>query len=176
MRSESHLKCCWVFANESQRKRFVLHTDEHRGKPNNIQHFHRIEIQSNETDELTEEKEYHQVAINDNSSNSGDDREGWDNKMQFLMGVISYAVGLGNVWRFPYLCQKNGGGAFLIPYCIMMFVEGTPLFLVELGIGQKLRLGPVGVWNEIHPSFGGVGVSAAIVSFLVALYYNVIIT
>ncbi|MCP9266470.1 Transporter [Dirofilaria immitis] len=136
-----------------------------------------FEHRSNETDGLTEEKEYHQVAINDNSSSNGDDREGWDNKMQFLMGVISYAVGLRNVWRFPYLCQKMVVvSAFLIPYCIMMFVEGTPLFLVELGIGQKLRLGPVGVWNEIHPYFGGVGVSAAIVSFLVALYYNVIIT
>uniref|UniRef100_A0A915Q1W2 Transporter n=1 Tax=Setaria digitata TaxID=48799 RepID=A0A915Q1W2_9BILA len=135
-----------------------------------------FEHRSSENDGLTEEKEYHQVAINDSTSNIGEDREGWDNKMQFLMGVISYAVGLGNIWRFPYLCQKNGGGAFLIPYCIMMFVEGTPLFLVELGIGQKLRLGPVGVWNEIHPYFGGVGVSAAIVSFLVALYYNVIIT
>ncbi|CEF60036.1 Sodium:neurotransmitter symporter family-containing protein [Strongyloides ratti] len=103
-------------------------------------------------------------------------REGWDNKTQFMMGVISYAVGLGNVWRFPYLCQKNGGGAFLIPYIIMMFLEGMPLFLIELGIGQRLRTGPVGVWNTIHPYLGGVGVSAAIVSFLVAVYYNVIIT
>uniref|UniRef100_A0A0N5A748 Transporter n=1 Tax=Parastrongyloides trichosuri TaxID=131310 RepID=A0A0N5A748_PARTI len=103
-------------------------------------------------------------------------REGWDNKTQFMMGVISYAVGLGNVWRFPYLCQKNGGGAFLIPYILMMFLEGMPLFLIELGIGQRLRTGPVGVWNAIHPYLGGVGVSAAIVSFLVAVYYNVIIT
>uniref|UniRef100_A0AC34REQ3 Transporter n=1 Tax=Panagrolaimus sp. JU765 TaxID=591449 RepID=A0AC34REQ3_9BILA len=103
-------------------------------------------------------------------------RDGWDNKTQFLMGVISYAVGLGNVWRFPYLCQKNGGGAFLIPYCIMMVLEGMPLFLIELGIGQRLRTGPVGVWNAIHPYLGGVGVSAAIVSYLVGLYYNVIIT
>uniref|UniRef100_A0A915MGM1 Transporter n=1 Tax=Meloidogyne javanica TaxID=6303 RepID=A0A915MGM1_MELJA len=107
-----------------------------------------------------------------------DGREGWDNKMQFFMGVISYAVGFGNVWRFPFLLQKNGGGAFLIPYLIvgMMVIEGVPLFLIELGIGQKLRTGPVGVWNAIHPYLGGVGVSAAIVSYLVSLYYNVILT
>ncbi|CAJ0575085.1 unnamed protein product, partial [Mesorhabditis spiculigera] len=105
-----------------------------------------------------------------------DNREEWDNKAQFYMGVISYAVGLGNVWRFPYLCQKNGGGAFLIPYIIMMALGGLPLFLIELGIGQRLRTGPIGVWNAIHPYLGGVGVSAAIVSYLVALYYNVIIT
>ncbi|CAJ0608789.1 unnamed protein product [Cylicocyclus nassatus] len=103
-------------------------------------------------------------------------REQWDNKTQFYMGVISYAVGLGNVWRFPYLCQKNGGGAFLIPYVIMMILLGLPLFLIELGIGQRLRTGPMGVWNAIHPYLGGLGVSAAVVSYLVALYYNVIIT
>ncbi|VDK43714.1 unnamed protein product [Anisakis simplex] len=127
---------------------------------------------SGEVDKLNGDlfTEYREVLANE------DKREGWDNKMQFCMGVISYAVGLGNVWRFPYLCQKNGGGAFLVPYIIMMVVEGMPLFLIELGIGQRLQTGPVGVWNAIHPYLGGVGVSAAIVSFLVALYYNVIIT
>uniref|UniRef100_A0A915C8Z9 Transporter n=1 Tax=Parascaris univalens TaxID=6257 RepID=A0A915C8Z9_PARUN len=128
--------------------------------------------ESSEVDKLNGETftDYREVMANEVK------RDGWDNKMQFFMGVISYAVGLGNVWRFPYLCQKNGGGAFLIPYIIMMAVEGMPLFLIELGIGQRLRTGPVGVWNAIHPYLGGVGVSAAIVSFLVALYYNVIIT
>ena len=58
----------------------------------------------------------------------------------------------------------------------MMVVEGIPLFLIELGIGQRLRTGPIGVWNAIHPYLGGVGVSAAVVSFLVGLYYNVILT
>ncbi|CAM1298491.1 SLC6A19 (predicted) [Pycnogonum litorale] len=105
-----------------------------------------------------------------------EERATWDSKLQFLCSVIGYAVGLGNVWRFPYLCQKNGGGAFLIPYFIMLFAEGIPLFLVELGIGQKLRLGSVGVWNRIHPRLGGLGISSTMVSFLVSLYYNVIIT
>lgn len=57
----------------------------------------------------------------------------------------------------------------------MLVIEGMPLFLIEMGIGQRLRVGPVGVWNAIHPYLGGVGISSAVVSFLVALYYNVII-
>uniref|UniRef100_A0A0R3RY79 EXPERA domain-containing protein n=1 Tax=Elaeophora elaphi TaxID=1147741 RepID=A0A0R3RY79_9BILA len=99
------------------------------------------------------------MPIDNSNGNDGDDGNGWENKMEFLISVVSYAV-----------------GAFLIPHGIMMLVEGTPLFLVELGIEQKLRLGPVGVWNKIHSDFGGVGVSAPILSFLVALYYEVIIT
>ncbi|XP_018325173.1 sodium- and chloride-dependent transporter XTRP3 [Agrilus planipennis] len=104
------------------------------------------------------------------------DRAAWSGKMQFFLSIIGYSVGLGNIWRFPYLCQQNGGGAFLIPFVIMLVLEGIPLFLIELGIGQKMRLGSLGVWNTIHPWLGGIGISSCVVTFFVALYYNVIIT
>lgn len=67
-------------------------------------------------------------------------------------------------------------GAFLIPFMIMLVLEGIPLFLIELGIGQRMRLGCLGVWNTIHPWLGGIGISSCIVTLFVAIYYNVIIT
>ncbi|CAL4082243.1 unnamed protein product, partial [Meganyctiphanes norvegica] len=105
----------------------------------------------------------------------GDERESWDSKWQYLLAVIGYAVGLGSVWRFPYLCQKNGGGAFLFPYLIMLAVEGIPIFYLELAVGQRLRKGAIGVWNQVSPYAGGIGVASAFVSFNVAIYYNTII-
>ncbi|GAB1603766.1 sodium- and chloride-dependent transporter XTRP3-like isoform X1 [Argonauta hians] len=113
------------------------------------------------------------LAANDQGGSS---RGAWDNKVQYMFMVISYAVGLGNVWRFPYLCQKHGGGAFLIPYLIMLFAEGMPLLYLELAIGQKFQKGSIGVWNAIHPYLGGIGIASAVVSLLLAIYYNAIIT
>ncbi|XP_046738480.1 sodium- and chloride-dependent transporter XTRP3 isoform X2 [Diprion similis] len=104
-----------------------------------------------------------------------ENRAAWSGKMQFFLSIIGYSVGLGNIWRFPYLCQQNGGGAFLIPFFVMLILEGVPLFLIELGIGQKMRQGALGVWNTIHPWLGGIGIASCIVTFFVALYYNVII-
>ncbi|KAK9893054.1 hypothetical protein WA026_023353 [Henosepilachna vigintioctopunctata] len=104
-----------------------------------------------------------------------DERESWDSKLTFLLATIGYAVGLGNVWRFPYLAQKNGGGAFLIPYFVMLAIEGIPIFYLELAIGQRLRKGAIGVWSQVSPYLGGIGISSAVVSFNVALYYNTII-
>jgi len=66
-------------------------------------------------------------------------------------------------------------GAFLIPYFIMLAIEGIPIFYLELAIGQRLRKGAIGVWNEVSPYLAGIGVSSAVVSFNVALYYNTII-
>ena len=66
-------------------------------------------------------------------------------------------------------------GAFLIPYWIMLFAEGLPLFLLELAIGQRLRKGSIGVWKSVSPYLGGIGIASGVVSFNVALYYNTII-
>ncbi|KAG7213955.1 hypothetical protein KM043_003148 [Ampulex compressa] len=120
------------------------------------------------------------VTANQNSSGSQETKEenraAWSGKMQFFLSIIGYSVGLGNIWRFPYLCQQNGGGAFLIPFFVMLILEGVPLFLIELGLGQRMRQGALGVWNTIHPWLGGIGIASCIVTFFVALYYNVIIT
>ncbi|XP_055524582.1 sodium-dependent neutral amino acid transporter B(0)AT3 isoform X2 [Wyeomyia smithii] len=104
-----------------------------------------------------------------------DERESWDSKWTFLLATIGYAVGLGNVWRFPYLAQKNGGGAFLVPYFVMLLLQGIPIFYLELAIGQRLRKGAIGVWHEVSAYLGGIGISSAFVSYIVALYYNTII-
>uniref|UniRef100_A0A3Q3K2Q1 Transporter n=1 Tax=Monopterus albus TaxID=43700 RepID=A0A3Q3K2Q1_MONAL len=101
-------------------------------------------------------------------------RPNWDNPMQFLLACISYAVGLGNVWRFPYLCQMHGGGGFLIPYLLMLFLEGMPLFYLELAIGQRMRLGSIGAWTAISPYLGGVGLAGVVTSLYLCLYYNII--
>eukprot|EP00061_Rhincodon_typus_P018055 g47057.t1 len=82
------------------------------------------------------------------------DRETWGKKIDFLLSVIGFAVDLANVWRFPFLCYKNGGGAFLIPYLFFLLIAGMPLFYMELALGQYNREGAATVW-KICPIFKG---------------------
>uniref|UniRef100_A0A8C7XNC2 Transporter n=1 Tax=Oryzias sinensis TaxID=183150 RepID=A0A8C7XNC2_9TELE len=87
--------------------------------------------------------------------------------------MVGYAVGLGNVWRFPYLAFQNGGGAFLIPYLTMLGIAGIPIFLLEVSLGQFASQGPVSVWKCI-PALQGCGIAMLIISVLIAIYYNII--
>uniref|UniRef100_A0A3Q2Q360 Transporter n=1 Tax=Fundulus heteroclitus TaxID=8078 RepID=A0A3Q2Q360_FUNHE len=102
-------------------------------------------------------------------------RAGWNSKVEYFLAQVGFSVGLGNVWRFPYLCHQNGGGAFLLLYVLLMLVVGIPLFFLELAAGQDIRQGSIGVWKYISPKLAGIGYSSCVVCFFVALYYNVIL-
>ncbi|XP_066261098.1 sodium- and chloride-dependent GABA transporter 1-like isoform X2 [Euwallacea similis] len=104
-----------------------------------------------------------------------EDRGGWGNKLDFLMSCISLSVGLGNVWRFPYLCYKNGGGSFLVTYSIAMVVCGIPLFFQEVAIGQYLGSGGMTFVGHLCPILKGVGFATMTIVFLLDVYYCVII-
>ncbi|KAL4226537.1 hypothetical protein ACF0H5_014522 [Mactra antiquata] len=88
--------------------------------------------------------------------------------------MLGYAVGLGNLWRFPYLCYRNGGGAFLVPYLIFMTVVGIPLFFMESSLAQFCSCGPTTCWG-FSPLFSGIGMAMCVCSGVTALYYNMII-
>ncbi|KAG4070471.1 hypothetical protein HA402_005703 [Bradysia odoriphaga] len=104
------------------------------------------------------------------------ERGNWTGRFDFLLSLLGYSVGLGNVWRFPYLCYNNGGGAFLIPFTIMLVIAGLPLMFMELSFGQYAGLGPIGIYQRFCPLFDGLGFGMVIVSAIVSMYYNVIIS
>lgn len=79
------------------------------------------------------------------------------------------------VWRFPYLVYENGGGSFLIPYFISLFLLGIPLYLLELALGQVYRKSTLHTLRDVHWRCTGIGVAMAVMSSLVSFYYNVII-
>ncbi|XP_042892118.1 sodium- and chloride-dependent glycine transporter 1-like isoform X2 [Penaeus japonicus] len=122
--------------------------------------------------DLEDQEECEGVEV---SETVGGPRQKWGRQIEFILSSLSYAVGLGNIWRFPYLCYRNGGGAFLIPYCIMLMVCGMPLMFFELCLGQFGREGPITVW-KICPLFQGIGYAMFMISFYIGCYYNVVLS
>lgn len=102
-------------------------------------------------------------------------RGAWANQIEFILSCIGYAVGIGNVWRFPLFIYRNGGGAFLIPFIIMLITMGLPIFFLELSIGQYTGLGPIKAFSRMAPAFHGLGHCTLVVIFFVMIYYMVIV-
>lgn len=117
------------------------------------------------------------VASHDTSIPEDDEelREKWGKKIEFLLSCIALSVGFGNVWRFPYTALQNGGGAFVIPYLIVLFVVGRPLYYLEMVVGQFSSRGCVKVY-DLCPLMRGIGVGQTITMFTIVGYYAAILS
>jgi len=102
-------------------------------------------------------------------------RERWTGKTTFIFAAIGSAIGLGNVWRFPYLAYENGGGAFLIPWIIGLIVLGVPWMMMEFGMGRFFQRGAPGVFEGIGKKWEWLGWWPVWVAFLIVTYYTVVI-
>ena len=105
----------------------------------------------------------------------GAKRARWLSRATFILAMVGYCVGLGNFWRFPYLCYKWGGALFFIPYFVCLLFIGIPVTLMELSLGQKFQRGDVGVFRGIHPRLSGIGLASVLAAFAIVAYYNIII-
>ncbi|KAL7741144.1 hypothetical protein ACLKA6_018170 [Drosophila palustris] len=104
-----------------------------------------------------------------------ENRGQWKSKAEFILSLIGYAIGIGNVWRFPYLCYRSGGGAFLVPYLLMVILCGIPLFYMEVLLGQFSGTGCTGLFR-LAPILKGTGYCMVIVNMYCVCYYSVIIS
>ncbi|KAM9813891.1 solute carrier family 6 member 22, tandem duplicate 2 [Neosynchiropus ocellatus] len=102
-------------------------------------------------------------------------REKWDHKVEFVLAAAGHIVGLGNVWRFPYLCYKNGGGVFFIPYIIFMITCGIPVLFLETSLGQYTSQAGITCWRNICPLFEGIGYGGQVVVLYIGVYYIIIL-
>ncbi|XP_068247248.1 sodium- and chloride-dependent glycine transporter 2-like isoform X1 [Palaemon carinicauda] len=89
-----------------------------------------------------------------------------------VLSLIAYSVGLGNFWRFPYLCFKHKGLTFVIPYIIAMVFIGVPIYFLELALGQYVSLAPTQLFSYMCPALSGIGYGMILIIFAVAIYYN----
>lgn len=102
-------------------------------------------------------------------------REGWGTKTGFILAAVGSAVGLGNMWRFPYAVSDKGGAAFVILYVLMVFAVGVPIMLSEFAVGRRTRLSPIDALRETGgPRWMSLGFLYVLTGFLILAYYSVI--
>ncbi|XP_033741959.1 sodium- and chloride-dependent glycine transporter 2-like [Pecten maximus] len=125
---------------------------------------------ANEKEEVVEIGLLGDKKINNDVSSK---REVFSRKIEYMLALIGYTIGLGNVWRFPYLCMRNGGGAFLVPFVICMVICGLPLYYLELSLAQFAGKSTLVVW-EICPLLRGLGFCMCCISFICTWYSGLI--
>ncbi|MBO1518751.1 sodium-dependent transporter [Oceanisphaera pacifica] len=102
-------------------------------------------------------------------------REQWGSRTGFILAAVGSAVGLGNIWRFPYMAYENGGGAFFIPYLFAMLTAGIPFMILEFTLGHKFRAGAPKTLGTLNSKFEWLGWFQVMISAIIAFYYVVVI-
>jgi len=103
-------------------------------------------------------------------------REHWASRRAFILAAIGSAIGLGNIWRFPYICYEYGGGAFLLAFVVALFTAGIPLLILEFGIGHSTEGAAPKAMRKIHPKLEWFGWAATGIGFVICTYYAVIMS
>lgn len=103
-------------------------------------------------------------------------RENWSARSGFIIAAIGSAVGLGNIWRFPYVAYENGGGAFLIPYLIALLTAGLPLLFLDYAVGHRSNGSPPKAYKQLISKFETLGWWQVCVCIIIGLYYAGVLT
>ncbi len=108
------------------------------------------------------------------ASSNAPARSAWSGKWAFILAAAASAVGLGNMWRFPYLAAKYGGGTFLLTYLVLVFTFGVSLLLLETALGRLTGQSAIGAFKQFGKKYAIIGVLASIVPFIIVPYYSII--
>ena len=103
-------------------------------------------------------------------------RERWDKRTAFILAAVGSAIGLGNVWRFPYMAYANGGGAFFIPYVIALLTTGIPLIALEYYLGDRYQKGPTEAFDNVKKGTNYIGWLALGTAAMITFYYTVVMS
>ena len=104
-----------------------------------------------------------------------DTREQWGSRVGFILAAVGSAIGLGNIWRFPYVAYENGGGAFLVPYLFAMLTAGIPFMILEFGLGHRFRGSAPKTFASIDKRWEWLGWLQFMVAAVISVYYVAII-
>ncbi len=103
------------------------------------------------------------------------EREQWGTRLGFVVAAVGSAIGLGNIWRFPYMAYDNGGGAFLIPYFFAMLTAGIPIIILEFALGHKYKGSAPMSFAKAKEKWEWLGWWQVFISFIISIYYVVVI-
>ncbi len=103
------------------------------------------------------------------------DKNEWGSNLSFILAMIGSAVGLGNIWRYPYVLYSNGGGAFYIPYIVAILLMGIPFLILEYGVGYNFKSSFPKAIRKIHSNWEFLGWLLPVAVFMIMIYYSAIL-